>query len=196
MTRYHYGLIALFVIAWIWAAINPATPENWLQENLAVFLWVPAIIALGRYVKLSNTSYTLITIFLILHLIGAHYNYGSVPIGEWLGNLMGTERNQFDRLMHFLFGLMAVYPIREFFLKVSNLKGFWSYFFPVNIILSLSVVYEIFEWLSFINLPPEMGYLFVGGNDPWDAVKDMTLAGIGAILTTFILVFIRKRAVV
>jgi putative membrane protein len=187
MTKYHYFLIALFVIAWTLSAINPTTPENWLLENVVVFLWIPAIIIFGRYFRLSNLSYTIITIFAILHLVGAHYDYGSVPIGEVLGDWTGSERNQYDRLMHLLSGLLMIYPVREFFLRATNIKGFWSYFFPVNIILSLSALYEIYEWVSTVHLSPEMSYLFVGGNDPWDAVKDMALALLGAVVTTTLL---------
>ncbi|MEX2052073.1 MAG: DUF2238 domain-containing protein [Candidatus Paceibacterota bacterium] len=183
MTKYHYFLITIFTIAWILSAIGPATPQNWLQENFIVFLWVPIIIILGRYFKLSNISYTIITVFLILHLVGAHYNYGFVPFGEILGDWTGSERNQYDRLMHFLFGLLMVYPVREFFLKATNIGGFWSYFLPINIIISFSAVYEIYEWISTTTLPPELAYLFVGGTDPWDAVKDMALALIGAVIT-------------
>ena len=153
------------------------------MENMVVFLWVPLFILLGRYFRLSNISYTIITFFLILHLIGAHYNYGSVPFGEILGSWTESSRNQYDRLLHFLFGLLMVYPIREFFIRITNRNGFWSYFLPINIILSFSAVYEIYEWASTAHLPQEIAYLFVGGNDPWDGVKDMSLALLGAIIT-------------
>jgi putative membrane protein len=187
MKPYHFFLIAIFVISWILASINPATPENWMQENLIVFFFVPLIILLGRYIMLTKTSYALITIFIVLHLIGAHYNYGGVPIGDTIGELMGTDRNLYDRFMHFSFGLLMVYPIRELFLRVSNIKGFWGYFFPINIMLSFSALYEMFEWIGAINLPPEIAFLFVGGDDPWDPIKDMSLAGIGAVITILVI---------
>jgi putative membrane protein len=187
MKPYHFFLIAIFIVAWVLASIHPASPENWLQENILIFLAIPFIILLGRYIMLTKSSYALITIFLILHIIGAHYNYGSVPLGDTIGGLMGTERNLYDRFMHFSFGLLMVYPIRELFLRVSTIKGFWGYFFPINIMLSLSALYEIFEWIGAINLPPDIAFLFVGGNDPWDPIKDMTLAGIGAVLTILVI---------
>ncbi len=157
------------------------------MENIVIFIWIPIIILLGRYFKLSNISYTIITLFMMLHLFGAHYNYGSVPFGETIGEWMGGERNQFDRFMHLFFGLLIVYPIHELFVQISNLKGFWGYFFSINIIMSLSAVYEIFEWLGVANLPAKIGYLFIGGNDPWDAEKDMALAGVGAVVTVALL---------
>lgn len=73
------------------------------------------------------------------------------------------------------------------FLRITNVKRFWGYFFPINIILSFSAMYEIYEWVSVSYLPSEISYLFVGGNDPWDAVKDMSLAAVGAVITTVIL---------
>lgn len=192
MTKYHYFLITVFVIAWILSAINPTTPQNWLMENMVVFMWLPIIIILGRYFKLSNTSYTIVTIFAVLHLVGAHYDYGSVPFGHILGDWTGSERNQYDRLMHLLSGLMMVYPARELFIKATNLNGFWSYFMPINLILSFSAMYEIYEWASMSYLPPEVGYLFVGGHDPWDAMKDMALALVGATITMILLAIINK----
>ncbi len=187
MTKYHYFLITLFAVAWGIAAIHPATPQNWFQENIVIFFWVPVIILFGRYIKLSNTSYTIITAYLLFHLIGAHYNYGSVPFGQSVGELVGSGRNEYDRLVHLSFGLLMVYPFRELFLRITNVKGFWGYFLPINIILSFSAVYEIFEWISGINLPPDVAYLFIGGTDPWDAEKDMAMAGIGATATILLL---------
>ncbi len=187
MKPFHFFLIAIFVLAWILAAIHPTTPQNWLQENIMVFIWLPIIIGLGHYIKLSKISYTIITIFLILHLVGAHYNYGAVPFGKMLGEWLGYDRNLYDRFMHFSFGLMMVIPVRELFLRISSIKGFWGYFIPINIMLSFSAIYEMFEWFSVLRLPPETGFLFIGGTDNWDPIKDMAVAGIGALLSIFIL---------
>ena len=71
MTRYQKVLTAVFGLVWLWAAIGPKYPHDWLLENLLVFLFVPLIILLGRYFRLSEVSYTLITLFLCLHLVGS-----------------------------------------------------------------------------------------------------------------------------
>ncbi|MEO7795290.1 MAG: hypothetical protein ABIV06_11005, partial [Thermoanaerobaculia bacterium] len=72
-SRYHLVLLAAFLAVWTWAAIHPVFPDDWWLENILVFAGVPLIVGLGFYFRLSNLSYTLITIFMILHAIGSHY---------------------------------------------------------------------------------------------------------------------------
>ena len=103
MSRYKISLILVFVIVWVWAAINPKYPHDWLLENYLVFIFVPLILIVGRYFRLSNVSYTLITIFMVLHVIGSHYTYSEVPFGFKLQEWIGSERNMYDRLVHFSF---------------------------------------------------------------------------------------------
>ncbi len=192
MKRYHFFLLVVFLATWVWAAIHPATPANWFHENIPVFIFVPIIIVIGQRFRLSKLSYLLITLFLILHLVGTHYNYGHVPFGYWLGDVLGIHRNMYDRLLHFLFGFLIAYPIREVFLRVAHAKGFWSYYLPLDVILSFSALFEIVEWLGVTNMTPEEGYLYIGGNDPWDAQKDMLIAGAGALLAMLIIALIKR----
>jgi hypothetical protein len=109
-------------------------------ENILVFIAVPLIVILGRYLKLSETSYTLITIFMILHVIGSHYTYAEVPFGDTLKTWFGEDRNMYDRLVHFSFGLLLAYPVREVFMRLSDAKGFWSYYFPIDLVGALCEV--------------------------------------------------------
>lgn len=183
-------LLLILLAVWVWSGWRPANSENWFLEAHLVLFFVPLLSLFFWYVHLSKTSLVFITLFFILHAIGAHYNYGSVPFGETVGHAFGSSGNVYDRIVHFAFGFLFVYPIREIILRTSATKGFWSYFFPFMIILACSSVYEVMEWLSFANLPPEQGYLFIGGNDPFDAQKDMALAGLGSIILLLGLGFI------
>lgn len=186
MKPYHYFLLISFVIVWIWAAINPLFPHDWLLENYLVFISVPLILLSARYFKLSDTSYGLITLFMILHVIGSHYTYAEVPFGDTLQTWFDAERNMYDRLVHFAFGFLLAYPIHEVFLKIARAKGFWSYFFPFDVTLSFSALYEVIEWIAALNVDPAAGIAFLGSQgDVWDAQKDMGLAGLGALLAMF-----------
>src|SRR5262245_21830959 len=78
-TRYHVVLLVIFFVFWVWAAIDPVYRSDWWLENVLIFIAVPLVIGLGFYFRLSNLSYTLITIFLVLHVIGSHYTYAEVP---------------------------------------------------------------------------------------------------------------------
>lgn len=194
MTKYQKLLALLFLAVWIWAAINPVFPHDWLLENYLVFIFIAILVVVGRYFKLSSVSYTLITIFMILHVIGSHYTYELVPFGETLGGWLGTDRNMYDRLVHFSFGLLLAYPIREVFVRVTKAKGFWGYYLPLDVTLSFSAVYEIIEWLTAANVGAAAGIAFLGAQgDIWDAQKDMLMAGVGAFLAMLIIFIINWK---
>lgn len=194
MSKYQKILLLVFVVAWVWAAINPKFPHDWLLENYLVFVFVPVIVVLGRWFKLSSLSYTLLTIFMILHVIGSHYTYAHVPFGFTLQDWFGTDRNMYDRLVHFCFGFLLAYPIRELFLRISKVKGFWGYYLPFDVTLSFSAAYEVIEWLTAVNVDPAAGLAFLGTQgDIWDAQKDMLAAGIGALIAMLVFFFINMR---
>ncbi len=183
MTRYQKILLLAFLIVWVWAAIHPKFPHDWLLENYLVFIFIPIILLLGHWFKLSNISYTLITIFMILHVVGSHYTYAEVPFGYTLQDWLGSSRNMYDRLVHFSFGFLLAYPVREIFLRLAKVKGFWGYYLPLDLTLSFSAIYEIIEWLTAANVNSVAGLAFLGAQgDIWDAQKDMLAAGIGATI--------------
>jgi putative membrane protein len=189
--KYKIFLFVAFVIAWTWAAINPLYPHDWLLENYLVFIFVPLILITGRYFNLSNVSYTLITLFMIMHVVGSHYTYAEVPFGETLERWFGSDRNMYDRLVHFSFGFLLAYPLREVFVRISKVKGIWSYYLPLDLVLASSALYEIIEWLTALKVDAAAGLAFLGSQgDIWDAQKDMMLAGLGALIAMAVIFII------
>ncbi len=197
MFKKHYPamLSILFLSVWIWSVWNPANLRNWLLENELTFLFVPIIVWVWRRLKISNLSLTCITLFIIFHIIGAHYNYGSVPFGNFVGNTFGIlHTNEYDKFVHFSFGFLLLYPVLELLSHLMNtkiyiksgIKKFWGYFLAFSIIMGASAFYEILEWLTVINVKPQIGYLYIGGSDPFDTQKDMAMAGIGALVAIMI----------
>ncbi|HKP86758.1 MAG TPA: DUF2238 domain-containing protein [Blastocatellia bacterium] len=194
MTRFQKILALIFLAAWVWAAINPSYRHDWLLENYLVFVFVPVIIFTGRYFRLSNISYGLITLFMILHVIGSHYTYAEVPFGYVLQEWLGASRNMYDRMVHFSFGLLLAYPIREIFMRIAKVRGFWGYYLPLDVTLSFSALYEIIEWVTAITADPEAGLAFLGTQgDVWDAQKDMAMAGTGALIAMVIVAIINLK---
>ena len=190
-TLYQWCLFSIFIILWALLAISPYYRHDWLLENMLVFISVPIAIISARYFRLSNFSYTLITLFLILHIIGAHYTYEKVPFGYILADWLGSTRNHYDRLVHFSFGFLLSYPIREMFLRVASVRGFWGYVLPLDVTLSLSVIFEIFEWLVVRIVNPTAGLAYLGTQgDIWDAQKDMGIAGLGAFTAMMVIALI------
>src|SRR5512143_2618445 len=113
----------LLFLLWAILAVSPLDRKDWALENVLVLVFVPVLVLTRKRLPLSRISYTAIFLFLSLHLIGAHYTYAKVPYDQWFKSLTGTtlnefagfQRNHFDRLVHFSFGLLLAYPIREVF---------------------------------------------------------------------------------
>lgn len=194
MSRYHVFLLVVFAVVWGWAAIDPVYPHDWLLENYLVFVFVPLILLTGRHFRLSDLSYTLITTFMLLHVAGSHYTYAEAPFGFTLQQWFGSSRNMYDRLVHFCFGLLLAYPLREMFVRMTKMHGAGSYVFPPLLVLAFSASYEIIEWGVAIRVDPVAGLAFLGAQgDVWDAQKDMVLALIGAAVAMLVAALTRGR---
>lgn len=181
--RLLWFLAAGYVIVWSIAAINPVYPDDWLLENILVVLFVAGLILTYRMFPLSDLSYLLTAIFMVLHAVGAHYTYAETPLGFWMQEWFGFARNHYDRVVHFSFGLLMAYPIREIFLRVANTKGFFTYYLPFDVTLAFSGAYEIIEMLVAVVVSPDAGDAYLGTQgDVWDAQKDMALAALGAVI--------------
>jgi putative membrane protein len=200
--RFLFLLTVLLGIEFVVLAIAPNDRRDWLLENVLLVLFVGAMFASYRNLMLSRISYFLIFLFLSLHLIGAHYTYAQVPYDRWfeslagrsLNSLLGWERNNFDRVVHFCYGLLLAYPVREFFQRVARLRGFWGYFFPLDITMSTSMLYELIEWGAAAAFGGELGQAYLGTQgDIWDAHKDMAFASLGALVAMLITAVINVR---
>ncbi len=184
-------LASIFALLWVALAINPWHRTDWVLENVLVVPAVWIFVTAYRHRLFSRLSYSLIFVFFCLHEIGAHYTYSEVPYDEWwraltghsLNEKFGWQRNHFDRAVHFLYGLLLAYPIREIFLRIANVRGFWGYFLPLDLTMSTSLFYELVEWLAASVLGGDLGQAYLGTQgDIWDAHKDMALAMLGAII--------------
>jgi putative membrane protein len=177
------GLAAWYALVWVVTAIAPLDRHDWFLENLLVFGVVLVLVGTYRIFPLSDLSYVLIAAFMTLHAVGAHYTYAEVPLGFWLRDTFGFARNPFDRVVHFSFGLLMAYPIREVFLRVANARGFWAYYLPLDVTLAFSALYEIMEMVIATLVAPGTGDAWLGTQgDVWDAQKDMGLAALGAVI--------------
>jgi putative membrane protein len=189
--RFLAVLAGVFALWWVVLAIEPRDRADWALENALVVVAVIALAASYRRFRLSRLSYALIFVFLCLHEIGAHYTYSKVPYDAWfsavmdrtLNELLGWQRNHFDRAVHFLYGLLLAYPIREVFLRVADVRGFWGYFLPLDLTASTSMMFELTEWVAAEIVGGDLGMAYLGTQgDIWDAHKDMALASTGALV--------------
>ena len=189
---YPLALLGVFVVVAVLLGIAPHSRSDWALENALAFVGVVVLVATYRRFRLSKLSYTTIFVFLLLHEVGAHYTYSEVPYDDWFASLtgrglnevLGFERNHFDRLVHFAYGLLLAYPMRELFVRIADVEGFWGYFLPLDLTMSSSMLYELIEWAAALAAGGELGQEYLGTQgDEWDAHKDMLLAAVGAVIT-------------
>ncbi|MBF6618081.1 DUF2238 domain-containing protein [Pollutimonas thiosulfatoxidans] len=191
-----------YVLLWLFLAINPHDRPAWVLENALVIGLFGLLWAVRRQFRFSDASLLLILFFLALHTLGSHYTYSEVPYNAWwealtghtFNSMFGWERNHYDRLVHFSYGLLLFYPIREFFLRVVEVRGFWAYVLPLDVALSTSALYELIEWGAAMLFGGDLGMQYLGTQgDIWDAHKDMALAGLGALLAMLITIAVNRR---
>src|SRR4249920_1715898 len=200
--QYLWILALLFGIWWTVWAIHPVERGTWLMENALAIAAIALLGGFHRRLLFSRVSYTLIFVFMCLHQVGAHYTYSLVPYDAWFekltghtfNSLVGWKRNNFDRVVHFSYGLLLAYPVREIFLRVVNVRGFWGYFLPLDLTMSTSMMYELLEWATSVVFGGDLGQAYLGTQgDEWDAQKDMALASLGGLLAMAITAVVNWR---
>lgn len=189
--RYPLALLIAFTIWWTLLAIAPHYREDWLLENLLVFVAIPLLVWSHRRLPFSNLAYSALFVFFCLHALGSYYTYSEVPYAAWyqritggdLQALIGSERNHFDRLIHFLYGLLLIPSVAQLLDARGPLRGIWRHLLPVMFIMSNSELYEMIEWQAAEFFGGELGQAYLGAQgDIWDAQKDSALAMLGAII--------------
>jgi putative membrane protein len=185
-------LLGLFVLWFIVLGIAPTSREDWMLENVITVLALIWAVWWQRRVGFSRLACGLLFAFAFLHEIGAHYQYSDVPYERWfaaLGNgrsidaLFGFQRNQFDRAVHFLYGLLITPVVWEVIGARVRLRGVWLFLLPVTFVMSHALIYELVEWSAASVFAADLGQAYLGTQgDVWDAQKDMLLATLGSLI--------------
>jgi putative membrane protein len=189
--RYPLALLVLFSVWWLVLAIAPWFRQDWLLENMLVFIAIALLVLGYRRLRLSNFAYTLLFVFMVLHEVGAHYTYSEVPYDHWaealtgstVSEALGLERNHYDRLMHFLYGLLVTPAAIELLDARAPQRGPWRWLLPLLFMISHSTVYELVEWGAAEVFGGDLGQAYLGTQgDAWDGQKDSALAALGALV--------------
>ena len=196
--RQHPTVIWLLVIGygvfWTALAIAPKHRSDWLLENLLVFAFAGFLFLTRKTIPFSTLSYGLMIAFLALHAVGAHYTYSETPIGYWIQDWLSQDRNHYDRVIHFGFGLLMFYPVRELVTLTTRVRGTAASVFAYCGIVFFSTIYEILEWATAQIVSPETAMAFLGTQgDVFDAQKDSALAMIGALIAAGMTVALNRR---
>lgn len=188
-----WAFIIVFSAIWVSTFVGTTDLNNWMIENTLTVLFLAFLVLSFRKYQFSDVSYLLICIYLSLHVYGSQYTYAENPFGYWLKDLFDAERNHYDRIVHFSFGFLLAYPMREMFLKWLHYPRLMSWWLPIEITLSVGAFYELIEWAVADIFFKAQGDAYLGTQgDIWDAQKDIFLAFLGAIIATTIVSLIKK----
>ncbi|MBL7951533.1 MAG: DUF2238 domain-containing protein [Flavobacteriales bacterium] len=187
--------LGIFLLVWAWTFIGTTNRSNWITENVLTMLFIGGLAWGHKRFKFSDLSYTLMFVYIMLHIYGAMYTYASNPFGYWLQEVFRGERNHYDRIVHFSFGLLLAYPMRDYFKNHFGWPNWVCWVLPVEITLSFSGAYELIEWAVADVFFPAQGADYLGSQgDIWDAQKDMGLAFSGAVLVMVVASIVRRAA--
>jgi putative membrane protein len=179
-------LVVLFVLCWIVLAIRPVDRDIWMMENVLVITLFPVVLWLDKKYSFTDWTFLGLTVFVTLHLFGAHLTYEQMAYFAWFSDWFGWERNYYDQFIHFLFGLLVVIPFFEVFYHQGYSRKL-SYLIAFLFISSISAWYEVLEWLAMVIFCSEPGCLQrITQGDEWDTQKDIAYALGGAFIALLI----------
>ena len=177
------SLLVTGAIALVLSGIAPYSQSTWLMEVFPIFLVVPLLIVTARRFPLTPMLYILILIHAIILMVGGHWTYARVPLGEWVEHLLGLARNPYDRLGHLAQGFVPAIAAREILRRKTPLQsGGWLFFLVCAVCLAISACYEFIEWWTAVAMGSGATDFLGTQGDPWDTQWDMFCALLGAIL--------------
>jgi putative membrane protein len=178
----HLALLLLVVIVFLWSAWRPSDRATWWLEVAPALIGGAILISTYSHFRFTTLVYTLVALHMILLCVGGHYTYARVPLFQWLEPIFGWHRNHFDRLGHFMQGLVPALIARELFvrLRVVNSAG-WRFAIIILICMGISALYELLEWATALIAGAAANAFLGTQGDPWDTQQDMFMALLGAL---------------
>ena len=180
--------LAVFVAVLVWSAIGPKDRATWVLEVFPAVAGLVVILATWRKYPLTPMVYALVLVHAVVLMVGGHYTYAEVPLFDTLGEWFGWQRNNYDKLGHFMQGFAPAMIARELLLRLDVVRGRgWLAFLVVCFCLALSAFYELLEWWVAL-LSEEAADAFLGTQGyVWDTQSDMGWALLGAVSALLLL---------
>ena len=182
------ALGALVLLALFASAISPYDRGTWLLEVAPVLIALPVLAWTWRRFPLTPLLYWLIAAHALVLILGGTYTYARVPLGDWVREAFHLARNPYDKLGHFMQGLVPALVAREMLLRGRYVAGRrMAGFLSACVALAISAFYELIEWWTALALGGGATDFLGTQGDPWDTQSDMFLALIGATLGLLLL---------
>ena len=175
-------LLGLVGVALVASGVAPFDRATWWMEVAPVIILAPLLVASHRGFPLTRLLQVLIAAHALVLIVGGAWTYARVPFGFWLQDVMGFERNPYDRIGHFMQGFVPALAAREILLRRAVVRGRgWLFFIVSCICLAISAVYELVEWGAAVALGQGAEAFLGTQGDPWDTQSDMAMALVGAV---------------
>ncbi len=193
-SKFLFWLLGIYAVLFAVLAINPYDRPTWFAENLTVWIIIAVLLFLYyKQIRFSNLAYGLMFVLIYLHTIGGHYTFALVPF-DFVTNLFDFERNHFDRIAHFSVGFYAFAVAEWLFVRKLVNNNFLLITYPIFVIATIAMSYEVIEWVYAAMANPEAGIAYLGSQgDIWDAQKDMLADTLGAIFAVSLFYFLRIK---
>jgi putative membrane protein len=182
------ALVAVTLAMLVASGIHPTDRLTWWMEVVWVVLGLPLVMLTWPRFPLTRLLCVLLVIHAGILVLGGHYTYAKVPLGDWVRDWLDLARNHYDRLGHFAQGFVPAILARELLLRKTGLKpGGWLFYLCVSCALAFSAFFEMIEWWSAVIMGGKAEAFLATQGDIWDTQWDMFLAMCGAILSQLLL---------
>ena len=179
------------------SSIHPYDRITWVMEVAPVLLGLPVLLFTYRKYPLTTLAYVLIAVHAIVLIVGGKYTYARVPFGYWLQELLGTDRNPYDKIGHLMQGLVPTLLAREIFYRSKTISLRWLInLLALCVAMTISAVYELIEWAAALMLGQGADEFLGLQGDEWDTQSDMFFACIGALIVWIFLARWHDRQIV
>lgn len=163
------------------SGIAPYDRPTWLMEVLPVLIAAPILAVTYRRFPLTTLLYVLVAVHALVLIGGGAYTYARVPFGHWMQDLLQLSRNPYDKIGHFMQGLVPALAAREILLRGGYVHGRrMATFLSICVAMAISAVYELLEWWAALAMGQGADEFLGTQGDVWDTQSDMFLALIGA----------------
>ena len=180
--------LAVFMLVFAWSSIRPADTLTWILEVAPAVIRLLVLLATRKNFPLTGLVYSLILVHCIILMVGAHYTYAEVPLFDWIQDMFGQTRNNYDKLGHFAQGFIPAMVAREVLIRKDVVNGrAWLNLLAVCFCLALSAAYELIEW-AVAEITGGSAEAFLGTQGYiWDTQSDMAFALTGAVAALVLL---------
>jgi putative membrane protein len=181
-------IVGIVVAGLVLSGIAPRDRGTWLMEVIWVLIGLPIVVLVWRRFPLTRLLCWLLACHALVLCYGGHYTYAETPLGDWVRDVLDLQRNNYDRLGHFVQGFVPAILVREILIRRSVVthRG-WLFVLVTSVCLAFSAFFELLEWTSALILGSGADAFLATQGDMWDTQWDMFLALCGALLSQLLL---------